>query len=83
MDPRDYEKTAFVRMPFGLKNAPATFQRLMIIVLDGLLGHKCFVYLDDIVVIGRTLEEHLKNLEKVLDRLIAHNLKVQLDKCVG
>lgn len=90
MDPRDREKTAFstdlghyefIRMPFGLKNAPATFQRLMNIVLDGLLGHKCFVYLDDIVVIGRTLEEHLRNLKEVLDRLTAHNLKIQLDKC--
>ena len=90
MDPRDREKTAFssdlghyefIRMPFGLKNAPATFQRMMIIVLDGLLGHKCFVYLDDIIVIGRDLDEHLRNLEEVLDRLTKFNLKIQLDKC--
>ena len=90
MNPRDREKTAFstdtghyefIGMPFGLKNAPATFQRAMNIVLDGLVGRKCFVYLDDIIIIGRSLNEHLANLSEVLDRLIHHNLKIQLDKC--
>ena len=90
MDPRDSKKTAFstdlghyefVRMPFGLKNAPTTFQRAMNLVLDGLIGHKCLVYLDDIIIIGRSLEEHLQNLEEVFDRLTTYNLKIQLDKC--
>lgn len=90
MHPEDREKTAFstdlghyefVRMPFGLKNAPMTFQKAMNLVLDGLVGYKCLVYLDDIIVLGASLEEHLQNLQEVFDRLIAYNLKIQLDKC--
>lgn len=71
----------FTRMPFGLKNAPATFQRVMNNVLAGLVGRICFVYLDDIIIFGHSLDNHLKNLEKVFDRLTHHNLKIQLDKC--
>ena len=52
----------FVRMPFGLKTAPATFQRMMNTVLTGLNGIKCFVYLNDIVVYGKSLEEHIERL---------------------
>ena len=56
-------------MPFGLCNAPATFQRLMEMVLAGLTSKKCFVYLDDILVMGSSFEEHLDNLTEVLQRL--------------
>ena len=65
MHPADIEKTAFVtygglyefrRMPFGLVNAPATFQRLMELVLSGLARKCCLVYLDDVLVVGSTLE---------------------------
>ena len=49
-------------MPFGLCNAPATFVRLMERVLKGLHGKACLVYLDDIIVMDRTFDEHLKNL---------------------
>ena len=56
-------------MPFGLKNAPATFQRMMDTALRGLIGKICFVHLDDIVVFGRTIEEHNKNLVTLLERL--------------
>ena len=75
MDPAAREKTAFVThaglyefkvMPFGLCNAPATFQRLMEVVLTGLTRNQCFVYLDDILVISRTWNEHLENLQLVL-----------------
>ena len=52
-------------MPFGLCNAPASFQRLMDLVLTGLQWSKCLVYLDDIVVLGRSLEEHIDNLDSV------------------
>uniref|UniRef100_A0AAG5DIK1 RNA-directed DNA polymerase n=1 Tax=Anopheles atroparvus TaxID=41427 RepID=A0AAG5DIK1_ANOAO len=68
-------------MPFGLKNAPATFQRAMNSVLSDLIGRVCFVYLDDIIVIGKDLNSHLKNLSVVLQRLACFNLKIQLDKC--
>lgn len=71
----------FLRMPFGLKNAPATFQRAMNYILGDLIGTVCYVYLDDIIIFGKNLEEHLKNLGKVLERLALSNLKIQLDKC--
>ena len=52
----------FNRIPFGIKNAPDTFQRMMDGALRGLVVKICFVYLDDIVVFGCTLEEHNKNV---------------------
>jgi len=70
----------FNRMPFGLKNASATIQRLMNSVITGIQGLKCLVYLDDIVIYGSNLKEH-KRLIQVLDRLREHNLKLQPDKC--
>ena len=71
----------YTRMPFGLKAAPATFQRLMNNVLTGLIGIRCLVYLDDIVLFGETVEEHNSKLRDVFDRLRKHNLKLQPDKC--
>lgn len=59
----------FTRMPFGLKNAPSTFQRLMNSALLGLQGIKCFVYLDDIVIYSYDLDIYIKNLSNVFDRL--------------
>lgn len=70
----------YVRMPMGLKNSPSTFQRIMDDVLRGLINDCCLVYLDDIIVYSTSLEEHLKHLKKVLDRLQESNLKIQLDK---
>lgn len=71
----------FNRMPFGLKNAPATFQRLMDQVLTGLQGNELFVYLDDIVIYARSLREHEIKFNKLADRLRKANLKLQPDKC--
>jgi len=71
----------FNRMLFELKNAPATFQRLMNSVLTGIQGLKCLVYLDDIVIYRPNLKEHNKRLIQVLDRLRDHNLKLQPDNC--
>lgn len=48
----------YCRMPLGYKNAPSIFQRGMSFVLSGLVGDKCFVYIDDILIFVKTLEEH-------------------------
>jgi hypothetical protein len=68
-------------MPFGLCNAPANFQRLMDLVLAGLQWSSCLVYLDDIIIVGRTFEEHLQNLQAVLIRLREAGLKLKPQKC--
>jgi hypothetical protein len=68
-------------MPFGLKNAPATFQRLMDQVLCGLQGTELFVYLDDIVLYASSLREHEIKFNKLAERLRRANLKLQPDKC--
>lgn len=90
MSPVDAPKTAFStphghyqfkRMPFGLKNAPATFQRLMDNVLSGLQGNELFVYMDDIVIYARSLQEHEVKFKKLMHRLRNANLKLQPDKC--
>ena len=84
------EKTAFVThcgtyefkvMPFGLVNAPSTFQRLMETVMTGLTPRKCLVYIDDLLVMGRTFPEHLANLQEVLQRLREADLKLKPTKC--
>jgi hypothetical protein len=90
MHPSDSHKTAFStphghyefdRMPFGLKNAPATFQRLMDLVLTGMQGNEIFVYLDDIVIYSSSLTEHAIKFEKIAKRLRQANLRLQPDKC--
>ncbi|CAK9816540.1 Retrovirus-related Pol polyprotein from transposon 17.6 [Anthophora quadrimaculata] len=90
MNPKDRHKTAFttpnghyeyVRMPEGLKNAPATFQRLMDQVLRGLQGIEVFVYLDDIVVYAKNLDEHKKKIRRLFMRLADAGLSLQPDKC--
>ncbi|XP_062374552.1 uncharacterized protein LOC134062534 isoform X1 [Sardina pilchardus] len=68
-------------MPFGLCNAPATFQRLMDRVLAGLQWETCLVYLDDIIVLGRDVPEMLQRLGQVFDRLHHANLKLKPAKC--
>jgi len=90
VQPEDREKTAFILseglyefnvLPFMLCNGPATFQHLMSILLARIQWHDCLVYLDDIIVLGRTCEEHIQNLMKIFNRLCDANLKVQLKKC--
>ena len=71
----------FVRMPFGLCNAPATFQRLMQTVLAGLEWRTCFVYLDDILVVSRSFDEHLQHLNEVFVRLRQAGLRLKPRKC--
>lgn len=89
MKDSDIEKTAFsinngkyefTRMPFGLKNAPAIFQRAIDDVLRQHIGKICYVYIDDVIIFGKSLDEVLKNLEIILKALNNANLKIQLDK---
>ncbi len=61
-------------MPFGLTGAPATFSRLMDKVLDGLIGMRCLVYLDNVIIYGQMFEETLANLKLVMAHLRKHNL---------
>lgn len=69
-------------MPQGFKNSPAIFQSGMSIVLSGLKGKICHVYLDDILIWGRDHFEHNKNLREVLDRLDEYNLEINEEKSV-
>lgn len=71
----------FRTMPFGLCNAPATFERLMEHILSGLNRELCLVYLDDIIVTGKSFTEHISNLRKVFNRLKGANLKLNPKKC--
>ena len=68
-------------MLFGLSNAPATFQRLMDIILAGLKWQCCLVYLDDIIVYSPTFEQHLEDLNKVFRVLADPNLTLKASKC--
>ncbi|GBM17772.1 Retrovirus-related Pol polyprotein from transposon 297 [Araneus ventricosus] len=89
IQPEERKKTAittgqglwqFKVMAFGLCNAPATFERLMERVLRGLTSEACLVYVDDILIIGRTFEQHLNNILKVFGRLQEANLKLSPKK---
>ena len=68
-------------MPFGLRNAPATFQRAIDIILSGLKCKTCLVYLDDIIVYSTSREAHLQHLDEVLSTLEKSGLSLKLSKC--
>lgn len=72
----------FTVMPFGLCNAPATFERLMERVLSGLTWKTCLVYLDDIITFSKTFEEHIDRLDQVFKRIAEANLKLNQSKCI-
>ncbi|XP_021371063.1 uncharacterized protein LOC110461754 [Mizuhopecten yessoensis] len=91
LDSEDRPKTAFATrtglyefqvMPFGLNSAPATFERLTGTVLAGLQWQVCLIYLDDVIIVGRSFEEMMDNLEKVFDRLLAAGFKLRARKCL-
>ena len=67
-------------MPFGLRNAPPTFQRAMAVALEG-CDHCSVVYIDDILIFSETREQHLNNLREVFDRLVKHSYHARLQKC--
>ena len=90
MDEESIPKTAFrchrglfefLRLPLGLRNGPATFQRIMDSVLGDLIGTVCLVYLDDIVIYSTTVTEHAQHLQLVFDRLRAAGLRLKASKC--
>ena len=92
VEARSIAKTAFVTMsglfefrvmPFGLCNAPATFQRLMQRVLAGLGGEEpfCSVHIDDVIVFSDSVEEHVRHLRQVFGRLRQAGLKLHPKKC--
>jgi transposase InsO family protein/predicted aspartyl protease len=90
MDPRDAEKTAFATtcgfyqfrvMPFGLCNAPSTFERMMEYLMAGLHWETCLIYLDDIIVFSDSFEQHIERLDEVLSRIRKGGLKISPKKC--
>ena len=90
VDEANRQKTAFCTpeglfqfkvMPFGLCNAPATFQRLIDLVLAGLQWSDFLVYIDDVIVLGHTFDEHLRILRSVLQRLRESGLRLNQSKC--
>ena len=66
-------------MPFGFMNAPSTFQRKMDTIVQGLPFVR--VYLDDVVIFSKTLEEHLRHLQQVFDVIDEAGLMLKLSKC--
>ena len=76
-----YGTFAFRRMPFGLCNAPATFQRCMISIFSDLVEEVMEIFMDDFSVYGSSFEDCLKNLETVLQRCQDKNLALNWEKC--
>lgn len=90
LDPKSRPYTAFTtdngqyqltRLPMGLKISPNAFSRAMTLAMSGLNYESCFVYLDDLIVFGSSLNQHNKNLVKVMNRLRKVNLKLNPNKC--
>lgn len=90
MNEADKPKTAFAThqglyqfrvMPFGLCNAPATFSRMMQLVLGGFQWTKCLCYLDDVIVFGTTFQTALANLQEIFECLRQANLTLKTKKC--
>jgi len=91
MDPRDKLKITFITeeanfyyevMPFGLKNAGATYQRFMDNMFKGMIGRNLEVYVDDLVVKSNSVEQHIKDLAEVFTMLNNNNMRLNPEKCV-
>ena len=76
-----YGTFQFIKMPFGLCNAPSTFSRVMNLVLRGLNWKTVLAFLDDILVLGNTFRSHIENLRQVLERFRSYGLKLKPKKC--
>ena len=91
MHPKDQSKTAFrtlgghyefVRMPFGLRNAPATFQRLIEHVLRPFLFKTAVALIDDILIYSKTIDDHInQDLPNIFHQLRSFNLRAKIQKC--
>jgi len=90
MDKESIAKTAFscseghfefLRMPFGLCNAPCTFQNAIQTILRNENNKTCLIYLDDIIIFANTIEEHNKRLKNIFSKLLAAGIKLSFNKC--
>lgn len=90
MDPDSIPKTAFVtsaglyefqHLPFGLKNAAASFQQLMESVLREFKGKCCMIYIDDVVIYSKSEQEHYQHIQQVFQCLSKAGLTLNLKKC--
>ena len=90
MDEAYQEKTSFVTsqglfcykvMPFGLKNAGTTYQRLMNKMFAQLIGRNVQVYVNDMLLKSKREEDHLRNLKEMFNTLHSYNMKLNPDKC--
>jgi hypothetical protein len=90
IDPRDRHKTAFVSihglyeynvLPFGLNSSGPKFCRFVNTVLKGILNKFAFIYVDDIICVSPSFEQHLKDLQEIFDRFQSVNMKLKLKKC--
>lgn len=86
---QDREKTAFStntgkfefnRLPFGLKNAPSIFQSTINNILEELIGGICHVYIDDVLIFSETKEQHMKDIQRVIEKLTNANMKISSKK---
>jgi Reverse transcriptase (RNA-dependent DNA polymerase) len=90
VDPIDREKTAFTShfgdyqfrwLPFGLRNAPGTFQRAIDNIISGIKWKTCLVYLDDVILFSSSRDMHLKHVNEALHLLVKAGLSLKLIKC--
>ena len=86
----DRHKTAFVchagtyqytRMPFGLTNAPASFQRALDFILTKYKWKTCLVYLDDVIIYSKSVEDHIRHVDEILECLAAAGVTLKMKKC--
>ena len=87
---KDQQNTAFVTptgnyhykvMPFGLKNARSTYQRMMTKMFEPQLGKNIEVYIDDMVVKSKEIPEHVEDLRSIFETLREHKLRLNASKC--
>ena len=70
-----------LRMPFGLRNAPATFQRALDIILSGVRWQTCLIYLDDVIIFSKDITSHLAHVDEILTLLGQAGITLKLKKC--